>query len=54
MIGPSIDEQRIMTALEKWAQAYDAAADRNPFSFHRVRAKLCRKIARSIAEGLHR
>lgn len=54
MIPLSIDEQRIVRALEKWALAYDAAADRNPFSFHRVRAKLCRKIAASIGEGKHR
>lgn len=50
----SIDEHRVVQALERWALLYDAGAARNPFGLDRVRAKLCRKIAQAINEGKHR
>lgn len=54
MIPLSPDERRILTALERWAAAYEEAYAKNPFSFNAVRAKLCRKIAHAINAGKHR
>lgn len=50
----SPDEHRIVNALRKWADNLDARADRNPFSFDRVRANILRKVAVAIEEGRHR
>lgn len=54
MIGLSPDERRIVVFLQRRAELYDQAAAANPFSFHRVRATLCRKIAAAISAGKHR
>lgn len=50
----SVDENRIIVALERWAKMYDEAYAANPFSFHRVRAKAIRKCAAAIRMGKHR
>lgn len=50
----SVDEQRIAAWLRKVADNYDARAERRPFSFDRVRAKLLRDMAVAIEQGKHR
>lgn len=54
MIPLSIDEQRIVVALQKWADACEKAQATNPFSFNGVRAKLLRRVIEMIQAGQHR
>jgi len=54
MIGLSPDERRVVQYLTKRAELYEQAQQANPFSFHGIRAKLCRALAGAIGEGRHR
>lgn len=54
MIPLSPDERRIVQYLTARAEIYERAQAANPFSFHGVRAKLCRALAGAIGEGKHR
>lgn len=54
MIPLSSDERRIVVWLQQRAEVYEEAAQANPFSLHRVRANLCRKLSGAISDGKHR
>lgn len=54
MIPLSADEIRIAAWLQRRAELHEAAAAKNPFTFHRVRAELCRKLAAAVKQGGHR
>ena len=50
----SPDERRIADWITARSLTYLEAAERNPFSLHRVRAKLCMALAEAIMDGKHR
>lgn len=49
-----LPERRIADWLTERAQTYRVAQERNPFSFHGTRAKLCEQLAAAILQGKYR
>lgn len=51
----SVDEQRIVNAIRKWAEAYERRyQEKGPFTFDRIRAKALMRVVDALEAKKHR